>query len=331
MKKIVFLVYDPGGHDAVNPLVGRCNEEGFDYEFFCIGPSAVLSPEYAASKEDAINSLKNLVSTSEPICLVTGTSWGSQVELEALTLFKEAGIPTFSVLDYWANYSSRFKQIDGSFLYPDYYIVMDSLAYEEAVSEGVPSNIIKPLGHPGLDKWIHKSKAKFIDKNKKNILFLSQPLFEFYGNSLGFSERDVLEDMCEFIRIKHDYLLSVKFHPKESLYIKDKFAQYSVEGSLLDILPHYHIVIGMNTMGLLQSALTGTETISYQPNLCVVDDCITNKLGLTVKLTSFSQLLNYMSHERNIAVIKQNNEKYIWQDGNSTKRVFDFIKGVLQL
>ncbi len=332
MKKIIFLVHDPGGHDALFPIVSKCKKEGIAYEFFCTGSSARLSPEYYSTSEDALNTINWLANSIDSLCLITGTSWGNEVELKAIDMFKKASKLTFSILDYWANYSTRFKLADGRLIYPDYYIIMDDLALQEAILEGVPPEILHVLGHPGLDSWINLCQPGHYRKNKFNILFLSQPLFDFYGNALGFSEREVLEDMIELIRAMPKFTLSIKFHPKESTFIKNKYSNFSIEGSLQVLLPRFETVIGMNTMGLLQSVLLGTDTISYQPNICVPDDCITNKLGLTTKLTSYDELMSYMSRERiPTSSIKENKENYIWLDGKSTNRVFEFIKGVLQL
>lgn len=332
MKKIIFLVHDPGGYDVISPLVNKCKEEGLLYEFYCIGPSGNIATNYAKNNEEVTPLIHSMLLRNIPLALVTGTSWGSQIELETISLFKKYNLPTFAVLDYWTNYSLRFKLLNGEYMYPDHLIVMDHLAQEESLLDGIPAHIIRVLGHPGIDDWVNIESSNR-SREQKTILFLSQPLYELYGDSLGYNQHQVLKDMIKLVEKRPQYSFKIKFHPKDSLNLKESYQDLSVDGVLRDLLTQFDLVIGMNTMGLLFSVLSGVPTISYQPNISVMDSCITNKLGFTRKIDSFDMLLNYVDHYEKHQELSENkyDNNYLWLDGNSTSRVFSFIKGKLSL
>lgn len=312
------------------PIVQRMQQESVPLEFYCVGPAAKLNPINAASESQVVQTIQSMLLEKKLSGLVTGTSWGNMLELKVIAACKEARIPTISILDYWSNYQARFKDDLGNFIFPDTYIVMDELAAQEAIQEGVPANILRVLGHPGLDKYILQRRKTAFFGNKNKLLFLSQPLSALYGKGLGYTEQQVLEECILAVQGNDDYSLSVKFHPKDDANWQLSYADISVDGALLDIMTEYDVIIGMNTMGLLHAVLMGIPAISYQPNLEKPDLCITNKLGFTRLIRSYQDLKNILNThigkaDKNICLPK----RFIWLDGHSTDRVVGFIREVL--
>jgi hypothetical protein len=210
--------------------------------------------------------------------------------------------------------------------------MMDKLAKKEAIQSGVPPEIIRILGHPGLDKYIdYPRQVPCSDKNQKKILFLSQPLSVLYGESLGYTEQRAFADCRLLLGTQDNCILQVKFHPKDETSFRLRYADMAVEGDLMDIIPEYDLVIGMNTMGLLHTVLMGVPAISYQPNLQAPDQCITNKLGLTRLIGSYQDLKRLLATKVDKQVINTRSlaQRLIWLDGRSTERVAGFIMGVL--
>lgn len=325
------MAHDPGGYDAIFPIVERLQREAIRLEFFCVGPAAELNPNYAISETEVMQIIKQMLKERLVSGLVTGTSWGSNIELRIIAACKISGIPTLSILDFWSNYQARFRDEEGNFIYPDYFIVMDELAASEAVNEGIPPNIIKVLGHPGLDQFKKEKKLKKTSSQKRKILFLSQPLSALYGKELGYTEGQVLEEIIQAVQEIKDYSLYVKFHPKDSSHIKKSCSNLSVEGNLHDIMTEYDLIIGMNTMGLLHAVLLGLPVISYQPNLQKPDICITNRLGLTRRVNTYQELKSFLNKKCFIKEIEKISllGSYIWLDGHSTERVAEFVKEVM--
>jgi hypothetical protein len=339
MKKTLFLVHDPGGYDVIYPIVERFQQEGLPFDFFCLGPAALINPLYAQDEKFLNESLVDRLVHNQLICLVTGTSWGNFIEPEAIRLVKSFGLPTFSCIDYWSNYALRFHT-KGEYVFPDYCMIMDDLSKAEAIADGIPQDILHVLGHPGLDALITQQSSGLrtgMDQANKqlHIIVLSQPIEQLYGNYFGYTESIVLEHCARLAQLRPEYSFKVKFHPKDEEAIKLQYAFMSVHGDLMEILNDFDLVIGMSTMGLLQAFIYGKPVISYQPNLQKMDMCITNKLGLSTCLKSFEQLLESLdafyhddSLENKMRTIPNH---LIWRDGKSTDRIYIFIRKVLGL
>lgn len=329
-KKIIFLVHDPGGYDVLFPIIQKFQMDLIDFEFYCCGPAMNINPQFGISEPELLQRINSHICQNELLGLVTGTSWGNDLELKAIAACKKSLIPTISVLDYWSNYRERFIDSSGKVVYPDYYIVMDTLAEQEAIMAGVPGAIITPLGHPGLDKYVGLKKIDYSSGSVKGkILFLSQPLSVLYGNQLGYTEAQALQDCIQILK-GSSYSLGVKFHPKDTKSFQDQYSDFAVTGSLDEILPDYDLIIGMNTMGLLHAVLMGIPAISYQPNLRIQDLCITNKLKITSLVNSYHELKVFLNKftgpiAKNLNILSN----YIWLDGRSTDRVSGFIREVL--
>ncbi|CUH94424.1 hypothetical protein P22_0490 [Propionispora sp. 2/2-37] len=331
MKKIIFLAHDPGGYDVILPVVQKL-QQSVALNFYCVGPAARHDALYSASEAEVIQKLHSLLHTESLLGLVTGTSWGNDFELQMIAACKAAKVPTISILDYWTNYQTRFKNELGQLIYPDYYVVMDSIAAREAVQAGVPSGIIKVLGHPGLDQYvILPRKRSNLAEARKKILFLSQPLSNLYGSDLGYTEQQVIEDCLRMFCSHDNYIFHIKFHPKDNADFQQQYSNFAVQGNITELISAHDVIIGMNTMGLLHAVLMGIPSISYQPNLCKADMCITNKLGLTKLIHSYNELKALFDCD---TIAQNNNNIYsqdnlIWVDGLSTERVAGFIREVL--
>lgn len=322
VTKVLFLAHDPGGYDAILPIyrnmTNKKKETPYQVEMMPAGELGGLG--YSMSDNDILNKISNCFSSGNNMILVTGTSWHSDIEIRAIRTCKEKHIKTVSVLDYWINYKERFQ--DGNaYVYPDYYLVMDEMAKREAVEAGVPEDIIVIVGNPGLDRYVNMRTPRV--KTGK-LLFLSQPLSALYGNSWGYTEYSAFDGVIRAGK-ELGYQVHVKFHPKESDDMKRKYAAFSVEGAVEDLVHEYEVVVGMCTMGLLQCALMGVPIISYQPELTVHDCCITNKLGITQGAYKYEELIEQLGS----IDISGDHEKPVWYDGKSTERCVNFIENLM--
>lgn len=335
MRKTFFLAHDPGGVDVTRPLAAYFADKGLEHTYYCCGPAGKLVAEQDIEADEAIENIEKAARSGNISLLVTGTSWNSQVEVQALDLCKNNGIPTAVVLDYWNSYATRFRQVDGTYIFPDYYIVMDELAVREAIEEGVPQGILYPLGHPGLDRFVSRhsyGSLPIVDQQETlRCLFLSQPLSQLYGESLGYTEQQVLEDCIDAAGKIAKVQMSVKFHPKDNAAYSSSYKDMTVQGQLEDLIPGFDVVIGMNTIGLLHTILMGKEAICYQPNLRGPDYSITNKLGLTKPVSSKDQLVQELSAllRSHYKTPIQKLDAWPWMDGKSTERIASFIQEVI--
>ena len=318
MKELIFLAHDPGGYDVIMPVYNVFVKEGYKAELFLSGVVGESNPEYYKKDIEIVSILDKYIKEQKQFVLVTGTSWNSKIEVEATKLCNEKNIQTVSILDYWCNYKERFK-LNEEFIFPRQLFVMDELARREAVESGIPADIMKIVGQPGLDFYVGR-KVKW-SKNR-NLLFLSQPLSDLYGNSEGYTEFDAFKGVLSAGK-ELGYSINIKFHPKENEKMIKKYVDYSIEGELEDICGNYDAVIGMTTMGLLQCSLMGIPVLSYEPNLIGIERCIINKLGIAKGAYSYDDLLEQLK-DVNVA----DKEVFpFWFDGKSTERcVKELIK-----
>lgn len=330
MKKIVLICHDPGGYDVIHPVYEKLKSSNEACCFFPIGPSKKMAGEGLECSELLVK-IKTMIKSDELGMLVTGTSWGNDIEVKCIELCNSNGIPTVAVLDYWSNYKMRFCYQDcEKYVFPTKYFVMDEIAYREAVEDGIDANILEITGSPGLDKYIAISKEKRASNAKKDgdILFLSDPISELYGTSLGYTEESVfldILDVCNVLGRK----INIKFHPKDNEYMRKKYSSYEVAGNLDDVVPKFDLAIGMSTMALLHSYFWGVPIISYQPGLIGKDMCITNILGITNRIDSKEELKELLAGKVSGGG-KENRKPLIWEDGKSTDRVCERLISLLK-
>lgn len=319
MKEIILLANDPGGYDVILPVYNELKNRGdISAILLLTGQAGNKLPEYKAEQDEVIQYIKTRLESQDKFILITGTSWNSTVELEAIHLCKKSGIKTISILDYWSNYKARFKYGE-DYIFPDYFLVMDELAFNEAEKDGIDPSIMKIVGTPGLDRFFN------MEKNKKKVLFLSQPLSALTVNSNdGYNEFDAFEGVVKACKeLGMDSF--IKFHPKETDNMKELYKSKQVEGQLEDMISDYDVIVGMNTMGLLHCSLMGIPVISYQPNLRTADKCIINKLGIVKGAFTYEELLEQL---KSITSSMDNCELPFWYDGKSTDRCVNKILSI---
>lgn len=311
MFEALFLANDPGGYSAIKPIYDSLKTE--NCKLLLTGVAGDNDTNYMV-QGDYLESVALWFESNPKAILVTGTSWKNENEIRAVNYCKKRGVVTVSIIDYWSNYKERFR-LRENYLFPDYIFIMDEVSRKEAVNDGIPEKNLFIVGQPIIDAYVEGKKSQL---SNGRALFLSQPIFEVNGTSLGYTEFDTVRDVvdaCDNLGIP----LDIKFHPKESKRFKSQYKKYEVCGDIEDIVRRYDVIIGMCTIGLLQCILIGKKTISYQPGLINNDPCITNKVGLTNGAYNYHELLKQLRADRNY-VRKGNIDKPIWCDGKSTER-----------
>lgn len=283
MPKILFFAHDPGGANAINPLISILESKGYDVLVYANGP-ALNKLDNAVILET--NDLNRLLEDKNPSFIITGTSSNDFTEKHLWKSAEGLNIPTIAILDHWCNYGIRFSKYglkdiekynaDKSFGFlPSYICVMDEFAKSEMQKEGIPADIIYTFGNPHFSKIKKRSKnvntekirSKFLKNNNELLItFASEPYEEDYGIS---PERTALNDIYNcFKNIDKKTNLVVKLHPKESI---DKYKIYDdccfdKETDPIELISASDIVISMTSMFLIESMIVGKKCLSYQPN-----------------------------------------------------------------
>lgn len=275
MANILFFAHDPGGANAIKPLIAPLKNKGFNCCIYGKGPALNILPNVIEYSNDTDNLIKKI----NPIFVITGTSADDMTEKELRKSAKKYNIPNMAILDQWVNYN-RFtkysikellknKKYKETEYLPDYYIVMDNFAKEEAIKVKVPEKIIYPLGNPHF-KEIKESfenlnvknlKSQLLKGKEKLFVWASAPYIEDYGYGI---ELECLKDLIEII--PNNVQLIVKPHPRENEHKFDEFKNIKIvrEISPQQAIKVADIVISVTSMILTESLIANKPTISYQ-------------------------------------------------------------------
>ena len=226
--------------------------------------------------------------------LLWSTSVSDIFPLRLARKAKELGVYVICLLDNWMNYKFRLE-IDGEKpLIPDCYMVMDQLAYDEAIRDGIPENILKITGNPALAS-INSEYRKYCNSyrcikseelsigSKKLVVFISEPAEMDQGsdntfpNFRGYTEKTVLKHFCENMQSYADEIyIGIISHPrenKEELLKSWDCYRGKLEGGCINVKNGREAVFladgvsGMTSILLYESWLLNKPTLSLQPNI----------------------------------------------------------------
>jgi len=295
---IVFAGGDIGGARVLMPVIedlSKINKDIFIIPHRDLNNIVSLNIKRAdIDKLSSEDKIKFFFKKEKATVFVFSTSVKDLFPLRLSGIAKENGVKVICILDNWVNYKRRL-QLDDNIVLPDKYIVMDKFAYDEAVKDGIPEDILYIGGQPALSgifkeyknyELINNKYAFFknfrFDEDKKLLLFISEPAESDQGNEnsttyRGYTEKTVLVKILSFLQnYKTEFQLFVKPHPREETDdLKKIWDIYSnnLEGGILeknmdkDIVYYADGIIGMASILLYEAWLVGKPVISIQPNL----------------------------------------------------------------
>ena len=340
--KIIFTAQDPGGFNAIAPVIKKLEKDKRFDVLVILAKHACLF----AKKENIkyLDGDKKSFSIAGADLIVTGTSFADSIEKRIITMAKAENIPTISIIDFWTDYTPSFSDSEKrNFKYlPDYVLAVDEIMKKEMVAEGFPKDKIFITGNPYFDLFSKKIQKKM---NKDLITFFSQPFSEIYKNSdkdykgcANLNEVQIFDDIVKVIeKIDLNKKVIINFHPRSKKF--DKFDKI-INNSKLEIkkekkisnksFEKAEIVVGINSVILFEAALAGKKVLSYQPDLKDVDLLISNRFGLSKSVykkeelySVFKKMLFQDSKIKNLELIKK------YTQNNSTQKVIDFIINIL--
>lgn len=291
---ILFAAHDPGGTNVIKPvieyytglpewrvvllLLGPARERitipGAEYLDIPTYPTPGFPNEVSVYPED----VKNLLHTITPDFVFTATSFNSNLERLVIRFANERQIPTASILDYWSNYSQRFSY-DGIVVYPQVIFVADvKMAQEckEAV-EGAAQVIISGNPHlQSLTTTIAKRRTVMNEKNPlRRVRFFSENIHHYYPHKTV-NELTIVTDLIQYLH-RYAWLgeVLIRPHPMESRDVWSSFIKTHTAPSqgiqlgldvtpFNDVLTDNFIALGLTSMALLETAVCGIPTFSYQ-------------------------------------------------------------------
>jgi hypothetical protein len=290
---------DAGGAAAIAPVIETAVQE-HTCEVHVYAYRQALSVfsrrgigHHALSEDTSIADLERmLLQTGAEIVLAATSVNGVDLELLCIQAAKRLKVPSLSVLDFWSNYAARFRAHGGDLVVPDCVCVMDRRAATELACAGIPLGQISVSGQPAFDhlqNFKNHSGARArvevrrelrIPDNQLLLLFVSQPLADFYGDNtggfghLGFTEHSTYRLLnCAVESISHEqaFTVVIKTHPRERStnwsLAESKTLVDPVPRSTLEFCFAADLVVGMNSVALVEAAIVGRPVLSLQPGL----------------------------------------------------------------
>jgi hypothetical protein len=298
MAKIMFFAHDPGGANAIAPLIHEFKE----VFVFGKGPALEILPDACRLPETALKNYR-------PDFLITGTSCNDFTERYLWKESRDLGIKSMAILDLWISYGVRFSRFGTKDLHlfkknceylPDYVCVMDEIAKEDMINDGVPENIILPFGNPHFEyinlKALESNAIAKKEKSKDQVItFASQPFDDIFRRN---SEIIALEDLIKIFASCTDVTIKIRKHPKEPA---DKFKKYLTHNIMIDdsdsltsSLAQSDIIISVNSMLLIEAMFFHKKILSYQPKAVDMNDFILTRNKTLPFITNTHDFKNYL-------------------------------------
>ena len=221
-------------------------------------------------ESDSAVEVQRSLSGWRPECLVMSASF-AQIERAAILFAEQKRIPVARIIDTWYGYRRRLVWAGGEVRLPDRLLVIDDTARLQAIAEGIPSEIIEVVGQPA---WEHIEC--FPQGDRRDILFVSQPIERFYGSSLGYTEKTVWRLFSEVMDSHPEFFRKVYYaaHPDDDM-LAPIDSRVEVVESGVEALRMVGCVVGMFSSLVADALLSGRHVVSFQPGaqgqrLCVL-------------------------------------------------------------
>jgi hypothetical protein len=360
---IVAVGGDPGGANALAPVIDllrathRVRVEARAYRHACAlwQKRGVAFQQLDEQAEVSLPADAQLVLTSTSLN-------GLDLEKRFIDAARLQGVPSVSVLDFWSNYRGRFSAGDDSLdCVPNRIAVMDTQARDEMIAEGFEPKQLVVTGQPAFDDLANWHAAFTPEKRQAVrqklgvmedellVVFASQPFSAFAGtdSSLpqyrGFDERSVAAQLLKALEdaatdSHHRVTLIIRPHPRENADSFDHLrsavvpVRVTMDGDARETVAAADLVVGMNTVLLIEACYLGCVVVSLQPGLVGTDPLPTNRLGFSRAVYSDQQiaptirgLLLDESARRRVT----ENLEHFQVDGNAAKRVAELVLSLL--
>jgi hypothetical protein len=258
-KKIAIVSNDAGGAQILSLLVLNLSNKIF---YDLSGPAKNIF-----SKRNKIKSSTKLSKIiSEVDLIITGTSFSSNLETDAIVLAKKYKKKVISFIDHWCNYLVRFKR-NGKIILPDQILTGDKKAFLIAKKN---FKNIKIKIHPNpyfryIQKYSKKNRKK--KKRKKEILFVSDNMDKvFFKNNI---DLQILEKVFLFYKneiLKDKVNLTIRYHPSDKKdkfkkFLKNKNIQVDNNFDLFQTLKKMDVIAGYQSMAMVVGKMFGLKTV----------------------------------------------------------------------
>lgn len=231
---------------------------------------------------------------SAPDVMLLATAWGPSLDKMLLKATRPLYIPSISVIDMWSYYRERYLDPESDELVlPSRIVIMDQIGAKQAVTAGIPKDLIVVTGQPHLEELRNPSQSnesheaqtlrkswlegELDPKRTKVILFASEAIAKDFGpgsgNDRGYTEKDALLGVLDAANSASDKTglqikVIVRPHPEQAAnHLSGLIEPESVteNGSTRANILASDLVVGMTSMLLIEASAAGNPAISFQP------------------------------------------------------------------
>ena len=278
--RLIFAAGDVGGARALAPVAHLAARSGHQVWVVKHGAIATdhenqnviwnwVDPSFVAD---------NLLTELNPDIVVFASSVTDTMALELALTAQNKGLPTAHILDNWSNYAARLVHPSGQRLTPGIYTVMDDLAAQSAVADGLSPNSVVITGTPAL-----ASVTPQTPHPSGHVIFASEPVSMDQGSDpdkpgyRGYTEDQVLKMLLQELQPWADQVdLHVFPHPREDpaglatilqRHSGRVHTKITPPGEKATVRAAARAIVGMSSILLYDSWLAGLPTLSLQPGL----------------------------------------------------------------
>ncbi|WP_317204579.1 hypothetical protein [Janthinobacterium sp.] len=273
--RTAIVAHDAGGAEVLSSHVRR---QGLDCLFSLQGPARAVF-------ERKLGPFENLpleAALAGSARLLCGTSWQSDLELEAIALARRAGLPSAAWLDHWVNYRARFER-GGALRLPDEIWVSDDCALALARAE-LPQVRLRQMENPyflDIAASLRAEPRLFPAlPGRLNVLYVCEPVREHallrYGDELhfGYTEEQALRYFLNHVAALGAPLgrVLIRPHPSEAAgkytALAAEFAlplAFSAGDTLSAEVASSDCVVGCSSMAMVIGLIGGKRVVSCIP------------------------------------------------------------------
>lgn len=272
---ITIVSHDAGGAEILSNYV---LQNKTNYQFVLGGPAISIFKKLLG--DIPLTSLEESLNQTDTY--ITGTSWQSDLEKNAISFAKEKNIRVVSFLDHWVNYKERFLY-NGNLILPDEIWVGDNnaLSIAKAVFPAEMVHLKENAYFTSVKKYFGTQATTRIINSVPNILFLCENISDHAKKAYnderywGYTEEDAIRYF--FNNLEKLDIRSAQFlfrpHPsdKEGKYqwilnlYRDFPISISNKDSLFEQIALADLVVGCESMALIIALLAGKKVVSCIP------------------------------------------------------------------
>ena len=294
-SRFLFVVVETGAASYLAPLWRRWLTQGVGVEWKIIAaPSAATflrknfsHPPQVIEVSDQVADLEPWLNGWQPQRILC--SAGAQYPLEhaARCYARTHSIRVNQFIDAPYNYRLRFPSQESDRL-PDAILVADERISAEAAAEGVPKQLLAPLGHPA---W--ESAKPMPAAPSKSVLFIGSPIATHYGRRLGYDEWDAWNAVRDAAILRRDLLEVLMYAPHP---FQQEISEQTIEPAHLitnsaEGIARAGTVLGMFAMPMFDAFFAQRRVISIQPAAIGPDLCALSRWGHISRIDSATELI----------------------------------------